>query len=75
MPIPENIDLSHFFYKANWEYKFAWLPHTCLFTGRTIWFKHGYVGTAMYTGPGTPVYESRWLSKEEFVLSKLKGII
>jgi hypothetical protein len=29
----------------------------------------------MITGPGEPVFEYRWLSKEEFVVAGLKGIL
>lgn len=64
-----------FWDRATWQYKFALWPRKCDISNNRIWFKTAYKGTRMITGPGEPVFEYRWLSKEEFILGKLKGII
>lgn len=64
---------SSFYYKAGWELKFAWMPHRCIRSGKIIWFTFGYMGTAMYTGPGTPVYEYNWHTEEDHLIWLLKG--
>ena len=66
---------SSFYYRAGWQLKFAWLPHRCINSNRIIWLRFGYLGTAVWTGPGTPVYEYNWLTKEEYLINKLKGLI
>jgi hypothetical protein len=65
-----------FFYKrAVWRYKFAWFPCKCDISKKRLWMKMSYKGMATYTGPGDPVYEYKWLSKEEFLILQLKGKI
>lgn len=77
MPIPfETQDwYEAFFKKATWKLTFALRPHQCVLSDRWIWLKLGYEGTAVWTGPGTPVIETRWLTKEEFLVGILKGRI
>jgi hypothetical protein len=64
-----------FWDRAAWQYKFAIFPKQCSISKKTIWLKCGYKGTRMITGPGEPVFEYRWLTKEEFVVAGLKGVI
>ena len=75
MPIPfETRDwYDSFLKKAQWKLKFAWRPARCLESDKWIWLKLGYQGEAVWTGPGTPVFETRWLSKEEFLVAIIKG--
>lgn len=54
------------------QLKFAWLPQTCNITGKRIWLKFGYRLTAMWTGPGEPIYEHKWHDKLEHIIWKLK---
>ena len=54
------------------ELKFAWLPQTCNITGKHIWLKFGYRLTAMWTGPGEPIFEHKWHDKLEHIIWKLK---
>jgi uncharacterized cupin superfamily protein len=61
-------DLDLFYYKATWQETFAWLPHVCKRSGRRIWLERAYQGTAMYTGPGEPVYEHHWHSSKEHLI-------
>jgi len=70
-----KMDNWHFYKKATWYYKFAWLPHKCQLSGKRIWLKTAYRGMAVYTGPGDPVYEYKWLTKEDFMLARLRGKI
>jgi hypothetical protein len=46
-----------------------------MLSDKWIWLKLGYQGEAVWTGPGTPVFENRWLTKEEFLVAILKGTI
>jgi hypothetical protein len=64
-----------FWNRSTWQYKFAIFPKRCNISKKTIWLDYAYRGTRMITGPGEPVFEYRWLTKEEFVVARLKGII
>ena len=64
-----------FLNRAKWKLKFAWWPHRCYISNQRIWGKLGYQGTAIWTGPGTPAFETNWITKEEFVVGMLKGTI
>ena len=57
------------------EYKLAILPKRCYLSDKLIWFKFGYMQYAIWTGPGSDYYESRWYDKNEFLIAKLKGIV
>lgn len=64
-----------FYANAFWKLKFAWFPKRCDISNERIWFKTAYLGTMMITGPGTPVFEYRWLTKKDFIVAALKGTI
>jgi hypothetical protein len=71
-----SAQLDDFFYnRAVWYLKFAWLPTRCDLSNKLIWFKVAYKGTAMFTGPGNPVFDNRWVTKEDFLFARLKGKI
>ena len=61
------------------QLKFALFPRQCYITKRRIWLELAYCVTAMYTGPytgpGTPVYDHRWYSKDEYLIARLKDLI
>ena len=61
------------------QLKFALFPRRCYITKRRIWLELAYCVTAMYTGPytgpGTPVYDHRWYSKDEYLIARLKDLI
>lgn len=59
--------------RADWKYKFVVWPKHCEISGRRIWLEYAYKGTRTITGPGTPVFEYKWLSKEEFLIATIKG--
>lgn len=57
------------------QLKFALFPRQCYVTKRKIWLEFAYCVTAMYTGPGTPVYDHRWYNKDEYLIARLKDLI
>lgn len=91
MPIPERVSVSGFQYKRKknmeqqydpwqshcigWKKTFAVWPRRCYITNKILWLKFVYQGTAMWTGPGEPAYEHRWIKSNEFMFAKIKGII
>lgn len=56
-----------------WEYKLCWLPRRCFLSGKKLWGKQAYVGVRYIHGPGKPIEDVYWISKEEFIIWKLKG--
>ena len=72
MSVWRRIDQA-FWNRARWDLKFAWRPRQCEFSGKWIWFKLAYRGTAVYTGPGQAVYEYRWATTKEYLVARLKG--
>jgi hypothetical protein len=70
-----SVDDWHFYKRADWYYKFAWWPHRCNRSNKLIWLKKAYRGVAMYTGPGDPVFEYKWITKEDFMLARIRGTI
>ena len=71
------MDRTHdpFLNRAKWNLAFAWVPHRCYISNKWVWFDLGYQGTAVWTGPGDPVTEIKWLTKEEYLIGLLKGKI
>ena len=55
--------------------KFTLMPRRCYITKRIIWLSNAYCITAMYTGPGSPAYETRWYGKNEYIVARLKDLI
>jgi hypothetical protein len=74
MPMDNRYD-NIFYSKAMWYLKFTWVPQRCQLTNKLLWLCCAYKGTAVYTGPGSPVYEYRWIDKSQFLLARLKGQI
>lgn len=58
-----------------WQLVFCFLPRRCHYTGKYLWFKRAYHGTAIVTGPGEPEFEDRWCSTREYLFLKIKGTI
>ena len=65
--------MDYFYEKAHWKLQFNWLPRRCCKTNKLLWFAHAYKGTAVYTGPGTPAYEHRWMEPKTFIYLTLRG--
>jgi hypothetical protein len=58
--------------RACWRLKFLWLPKRSALTGRWLFLQLVYEGTAMWTGPGTPVFEFKYHEPVEHIIWKLK---
>jgi hypothetical protein len=58
-----------------WSLRFSFFPRRCYYTGKYLWLRHAYLGTAMITGPGEPVFEHRWCERKEYLFLKIKGAI
>jgi hypothetical protein len=57
------------------QLEFVWFPKTCHYSKRRLWLEKAYVATAMVTGPGEPVFEHRWVHRDEFLLQRIKGTL
>ena len=57
---------------SDWSLKLCWRPQTCFLTGQQLWGQIAYHGVRLITGPGTPVKNHYWVSKNEFLLWRLK---
>ena len=51
---------------------FAWWPCRCWITGQWMWLTHVTAGTAVWTGPGTPIVEKRYYNSAEYLMYQLK---
>ena len=58
-----------------WQFKLCIFPRKCHYSKKWLMFRKCYKGTAMWTGPGTPVFEDRWVAKHEFLIRRIKGEI
>ena len=61
-----------FYYRATWQLKFLWLPRRCALSGKWVWLEFAYQGTAVWTGPGSPVIEYKWHKSTEHIIWQLK---
>jgi hypothetical protein len=77
-PIPEYIHVTSdedalFYIRAEWQLRRVTWPQRCEISGRRLWpGSWGYRGRAMYTGPGEPVFETRWHDCAEHIVWQLK---
>ena len=65
-------DDDAFYNRAYWRQRFMWWPRRSALTGRWLWLRRAYEGTAMWTGPGTPVFEFRYHEPKEHLIWSLK---
>jgi hypothetical protein len=75
MGYQSKIDDWHFYKRAEWKLKFVFFPKKCDLSKKFIWLSFAYRGQSVYTGPGEPITETRWISKKDFLFAKIKGII
>ncbi len=47
-------------------------PRKCYSSGKWMFFEHAYKTTRTWTGPGDPVHEHRWYSKNEYLMWRIK---
>ena len=77
-PIPEYIHVTSdqdalFYIRAEWQLRRVTWPQRCEISGRRLWpGTWAYRGRAMYTGPGEPVFETRWHDCAEHIVWQLK---
>lgn len=60
-----------FYSTARWQLKLSLIPRRCDLSKKLIWFKYGYQGTIYYKG--NPSIETRWLTKSQYIIERLKG--
>jgi len=58
-----------------WEFRISFLPRRCYYSKKLLWLKRAYLGVSMLTGPGEPIFEYRWIEKNEFLIQRIKGVI
>jgi hypothetical protein len=61
--------------RITWQQIYAWWPRRCATSMKLIWLKSIWQGTITWTGSGYPIVEHSYLSKEEFLMSRLRGEI
>jgi hypothetical protein len=75
MPLDRSFDYSWKAHCVGWQLKFCLLPKRCAISNKLLWFTFAYRGVAMWTGPGSPVFDPRWVDKKEYIFAKIKGVI
>jgi hypothetical protein len=70
--IPGVETYDYFYDRAIWRLRFLWCPKRSAITGRWLWLRQVYEGTAMYHGPGEAVFEFRYHEKIEHLIWSLK---
>ena len=57
--------------RARFEPRWSWVPRRCYRTHRWLWGP-AVRAEAMWTGPGEPVIERRWMHRHEAIVLTLK---
>ena len=65
--------LASFKHRAIWYLKFSWLPRRCCISGKRIWLKKAYKGTARMPSLGEPLFQHEWVCKDIFLFARLQG--
>jgi hypothetical protein len=81
MPIPENIGIvmpddyseERFLERARTDLKWSFWPRRCHSGGRWMWLTPAYRARYVIKGPGDDAVWTRWYSREEMIVLKLKG--
>jgi hypothetical protein len=81
MPIPENIgivmptdyDEKRFLSQRTPKLVWSLWPRRCHVSNKWIWLELAYRAQYIITGPGDPAIWTRWYSREEMLVLKLKG--
>ena len=80
MPMPEKIYMPDDYTNERFlEYcdsiKLSWSlwPRRCRVSSRWLWLTTAYCATYIITGPGDPAIWTRWYSRKEMLVLKLKG--
>jgi hypothetical protein len=59
--------------RARFEYSWSLWPRRCYRSQRWVWGL-AIEASAVWTGPGDPVVDRRWLHRDEGVIMLLKGV-
>ena len=78
MPIPEFYqpeiyDHKRFLSQNDTELVWSLWPRRCQVSRKWMWLTLAYRARYVITGPGDPVIWTRWYSREEMLVLKLKG--
>ena len=64
-------DLDDFERRARFEYRWSIWPRRCYRSQRRVWGR-AMRAEAVWTGPGEPITERRWLHRDEGLIMMLK---
>jgi hypothetical protein len=56
---------------TDWKLKVCLAPKKCFLSKKQLWGKTAYYGENWITGPGDPIVNKYWISKEEFIIWQL----
>lgn len=78
MPIPEHIGPDQyndksFLSRSEIKLTRSLVPRRCHISRKWMWFTHAYCADYIISGPGDPAIWTRWYSREEMLVLKLKG--
>ena len=71
--MPTDYDDKRFLSQNDTELKWCLWPRRCHASGKLLWFTLAYCARYVITGPGDPAIWTRWYSREEMLVLKLKG--
>jgi hypothetical protein len=80
MPIPESIRITMpenytdetFLRRAETALTWSLWPRRCHTSGRWLWLTPAYCAMFIISGPGDPAIWTRWYSRSEMLILKLK---
>ena len=70
---PDEYGDQQFLSRAQTKLTRSLVPRRCYVSGRWIWLRLAYCADYIISGPGDPAIWTRWYSREEMLVLKLKG--
>ena len=71
--MPTDYDDKRFLSQNDTELKWLLWPRRCHVSRRWMWLTLAYCARYVITGPGDPAIWTRWYSRKEMLVLKLKG--
>ena len=71
--MPDDYNDKRFLSRAYRNLKWCWWPRRCHVSRKWMWLTHAYCADYIISGPGDPAIWTRWYSREEMLVLKLKG--
>jgi len=66
-------EADYFEEQAAWQLCYVLWPRRCDISGCKLWpGTLAYRGRAMYTGPGEPIFETRWHDRLQHIIWEIK---